>query len=89
LFEELEESEALLLLDFTMAEITKMPNIMRPQRYFADLEIFLSILLEIFLSIFLEIFTGNQSKSKHNNNDNGQYIAFICFIDLFYCLKHT
>jgi hypothetical protein len=89
LFGELEGGKALLLLDFTMSEITKIPNITRPQRYSADLEIFLSILLEIFPSIFLEIFTRNQSKSKHNSNDNGQYVAFIYFIDLFYCLTYT
>jgi hypothetical protein len=89
LFGELEEGEALLLLDFTMIEITKMPNVTQLQRYLADLEIFLSILLEIFPLIFLEIFTYNQSKSKHNSNNNGQYVAFIFFIDLFYCFKHT
>jgi hypothetical protein len=88
LFGELEEGEALLLLDFTMAEITKMPNVTRLQRYPADLEIFLSILLEIFSLIFLEIFTRSQSKSKRNSNDNGQYVAFIYFIDLFCCLTH-
>jgi hypothetical protein len=59
LFGELEEGEALLLFDFTIVEIIKMPNVMRQQRYRVDLEIFLSILLEIFSSIFLEIFTGS------------------------------